>query len=221
MALKIKASGVPSGSPLARLRLLSSCEERKWPTGQTEKDGYCGMSAHTVRNPAERDIECAATSFFPRRKKDAKTPPGFPRTPDGQPVFFSGKPAITFFPGTDAHRTRGPEALGDRLGAGLKKCSNPKPRGRSPFFVYRRVRASALPPAFLKRTPDRPLKGSLHRQALGPATAIVESHNGPKNQSIRGAKWPPLGTPCLLSSCEERRWPTGQTFVAVCPRFSS
>ena len=153
MALKIKASGVPSGSPLARLRLLSSCEERKWPTGQTEKDGYCGMSAHTVRNPAERDIECAATSFFPRRKKDAKTPPGFPRTPDGQPVFFSGKPAITFFPGTDAHRTRGPEALGDRLGAGLKKCSNPKPRGRSPFFVYRRVRASALPPAFLKRKP--------------------------------------------------------------------
>ena len=169
MALKIKASGVPSGSPLARLRLLSSCEERKWPTGQTEKDGYCGMSAHTVRNPAERDIECAATSFFPRRKKDAKTPPGFPRTPDGQPVFFSGKPAITFFPGTDAHRTRGPEALGDRLGAGLKKCSNPQPRGRSPFFVYRRVRASALPPAFLKRTPDRPLKGSLHRQALGAA----------------------------------------------------
>ena len=152
------------------------------------------MSAHTVRNPAERDIECAATSFFPRRKKDAKTPPGFPRTPDGQPVFFSGKPAITFFPGTDAHRTRGPEAPGDRLGAGLKKCSNPKPRGRSPFFVYRRVRASALPPAFLKRTPDRPLKGSLHRQALGPATAIVESRNGPKNQSIRGAKWLPLGT---------------------------
>ena len=179
------------------------------------------MSAHTVRNPAERDIECAATSFFPRRKKDAKTPPGFPRTPDGQPVFFSGKPAITFFPGTDAHRTRGPEALGDRLGAGLKKCSNPKPRGRSPFFVYRRVRTSAFPPAFLKRTPDRPLKGSLHRQALGPATAIVESHNGPKNQSIGCAKWPPLAHLCLLSSCEERRWPTGQTFVAVCPRIKN
>ena len=47
---------------------------------------------------------------------------------------------------------------------------------------------------FLKRTLDRPLKGSLHRQALGPATAIVESRNGPKNQSIRGAKWLPLGT---------------------------
>ena len=35
MALKIKASGVPRGSPLARLCLLSSCEERRWPAGQT------------------------------------------------------------------------------------------------------------------------------------------------------------------------------------------
>ena len=35
MALKIKASGVPRGSPLARLCLLSSCEERRWPSGQT------------------------------------------------------------------------------------------------------------------------------------------------------------------------------------------
>ena len=132
--------------------------------------------------------------LFPSAEKGCKNATGVPPDPRCQPVFFSGKPAITFFPGTDAHRTRGPEALGDRLGAGLKKCSNPKPRGRSPFFVYRRVRTSAFPPAFLKRTPDRPLKGSLHRQALGPATAIVESRNGPKNQSIRGAKWLPLGT---------------------------
>ena len=33
--------------PLARLCLLSSCEERRWPSGQ--KDGYGDLSAYTMR----------------------------------------------------------------------------------------------------------------------------------------------------------------------------
>ena len=134
MALKIKASGVPSGSPLARLRLLSSCEERKWPTGQTEKDGYCGMSAHTVRNPAERDIECAATSFFPRRKKDAKTPPGFPRTPDGQPVFLKENRRCRFFLNRCSYN-KGAKGPRGPVGRGTEKMRQPIP-GAAALFIW-------------------------------------------------------------------------------------
>ena len=50
--------------------------------------------------------------------------------------------------------SKGPEAPGDRLGAGLKK-SVTQPRGRGPL-LYRRGWMSALPPTFLKRTPGRP-----------------------------------------------------------------
>ena len=47
---------------------------------------------------------------------------------------------------------------------------------------------SALPPAFLKRTPDRPLKGSLYWRHWGRSPAIVVSHNGPKNQNTWGSR---------------------------------
>ena len=50
--------------PLTRLCLLSSCEERRWPSGQTCIKRLFGLSAHTMRHPAEKDIECAATSFL-------------------------------------------------------------------------------------------------------------------------------------------------------------
>ena len=81
------------------------------------------------------------------------------------------------------------------MGSELKTDSDPKTRGGSPFLVYRRVRVSALPPAFLKRTPDRPLKGSLYWRHWGRSPAIVVSHNGPKNQITWGG---PGGPPWRL-----------------------
>ena len=55
--------------------------KKGWPAGQTRKNGYGGSSAQKERDFTEKEIECAATSFFPRRKKKAKTPPGVTRTP--------------------------------------------------------------------------------------------------------------------------------------------
>ena len=98
-------------------------------------DFCCGMSAHKERNPAERDIECAATSFFPRRKKDAKTPPGFPRTPDGQPVFFSGKPAGTASPEPTPIQQGGPGPPGLDWARGRKKTATPSPGAATPFCI--------------------------------------------------------------------------------------
>ncbi len=88
-------------------------------------------------------------------------------------------------------------------------------RGRRPF-LYWRVRVAASESIFLKRTLDRPLKGSLYWRALGPGSpAIVVSHNGPKKSKSPGI---PRGIPphafCLLSSCEEKEGgPSGQTML--------
>ena len=96
------------------------------------------MSAHNVRNPAERGVECAATFFWPEPQKKAK---GLPRVP-------------------------------------------PEPPGPQALSVYRPIQVAALLPVFLKRKPA--------------------GHPG-----LQGGS--PLARLCLLSSCEERRWPSGQT----------
>ena len=49
-------------------------------------------------------------------------------------IFFSGKSTMTMLP-KSAHTMRGPEAPGVRLGAGLKTCGGPNPRGRSPLCI--------------------------------------------------------------------------------------
>ena len=52
----------------------------------------------------------------------------------GGPGFFSGKPAGGRTP-EPAHTMREPRAPGARLGAGLKTCGGPNPRGRGPLCI--------------------------------------------------------------------------------------
>ena len=110
------------------------------------------MSAHNVRNPAERGVECAPPSFGPSPKRRQKGSRGFPRTPRNCPVFFSGKPAFTLFPHQSPYNkgARGPWV---RLGAGMKNCSNPNPGAAGPFLYIGGFGHPPLPPAFLKRKP--------------------------------------------------------------------
>ena len=73
---------------------------------------------------------------------------------------------------------------------GLPSRPSPGPQA----LLYWRVRVAASESIFLKRTLDRPLKGSLYWRALGPANVV--SHKGPKNQNRPGFQGGfPLGTP--------------------------
>ena len=75
---------------------------------------------------------------------------------------------------------------------GLPSRPSPGPQA----LLYWRVRVAASESIFLKRTLDRPLKGSLYWRHWGRAPAIVVSHNGPKNQNRPGFQGGfPLGTP--------------------------
>ena len=95
--------------PLTRLCLLSSCEERRWPSGQTCIKRLFGLSAHTMRHPAEKDIECAATSFYPRRQKEAKAPLGdIPGPRVILPVLFLGEPPQRYRKNLDKQGTAAP-----------------------------------------------------------------------------------------------------------------
>ena len=89
---KKKVGKLPGGfrgrCPLTILSPLSCRQERGCQSAQVVLYGMSNKN-HSAWN--RRGLQ--ATSFFPRRKKDAKTPPGFPRTPRGQPAFFLGKPA--------------------------------------------------------------------------------------------------------------------------------
>ena len=95
----------------------------------------------------------------PRGERMQRDAGGFaPGPPENWPVFFLGKPALPFFL-ESAFNNKGARGPGDRLGAGLKKYSNPNPWGRSPF-LYRPVRVAASESIFIERKSTKPPGGS-------------------------------------------------------------
>ena len=117
------------------------------------------MPAHKKRDPTEKAIECAATSFLRVEKGRKETPGALPPGPQEIGRFsFPGKPALPFFL-ESAFNNKGARGPGDRLGAGLKKYSNPNPWGRSPF-LYRPVRVAASESIFIERKSTKPPGGS-------------------------------------------------------------
>ena len=89
--LKRKPAGHPGlqgGSPLARLCLLSSCEERRWPSGQTWKNGLsvCPRKKNAIL--LKRRSNARPRPFSSWRKDAKRRLGGTPlSTPDGRPIF--------------------------------------------------------------------------------------------------------------------------------------
>ena len=111
-------------------------------------------------------------------------------------------------------------------------CKRPVPGGgisthdflatQAPFLYIGGFGRPPSPPAFLKRTPDRPPEGLSTPASFGAGQPPLWSPTMALKIKVSGIpRGNPLARLCLLSSCEERRWPTGQTFVAVCPRIKN
>ena len=115
MALKIKILRGARGLPLVLLFPLSLCKEGGC-AGQTRFCRACwSLSAHIKRCPNEKGYPMRGHVPFSAWRKDAKRRLGGAplSTPDGRPVFFSGKPAgtLTLEPTLYKEGARGPRGV--------------------------------------------------------------------------------------------------------------
>ena len=105
------------------------------PQARPEKDEHCGLSAHKNAVLLKRRSVARPRPFSAWRKDAKRRLGGAPlSTPDGRPVFFSGKPAgtLTLEPTLYKEGAWGPRG---RVGARLKKYSNPIPGAVAPFYI--------------------------------------------------------------------------------------
>ena len=73
-----KPSGIPRGiPPWHAFAFFLRVKKEGGPQARL----CCGMSAHTMRHPAEKDVECAATSFLRVEKGYKETPGALPPDP--------------------------------------------------------------------------------------------------------------------------------------------
>ena len=130
-----KPPGAPRGGPPWHVfAFFLRVKKEGGPQARLEKTAFRYVRAKRTRC-YKKDIKCAATSFCPRRQKDAKTPLGvLPPNPQKMAGFLFRKTGIHAFSRTKVHTTRGPGAPGVRLDAGMKNCSNPNPGAAAPFL---------------------------------------------------------------------------------------
>ena len=118
-----------------------------------KKNGFSVCPRITCGIPLKGALNARPPSFGPSPKRRQKGSRGSPPNPQKIVRFsFQENRHYRFFLNRRPYRkgARGPRGP---VGRGDEKLQQPKPRGRRPFLVYRRVRASTLPPAFLKRKP--------------------------------------------------------------------
>ena len=81
-----------------------------------------------------RPIFAWRVGVCPRRQKWAKTPPGFPRTPDGQPVFLKENRRCRFFLNRCSYN-KGAKGPRGPVGRGTEKMRQPIP-GAAALFIW-------------------------------------------------------------------------------------
>ena len=176
--------GIPRGEPPWHVfAFFLRVKKEGGPQAKPEKDENCGLSAHKNAVLLKRRSVARPRPFSAWRKDAKRRLGGAPlSTPDGRPVFFSGKPAGTASPEPTPIQQGGPGPPGLDWARGRKKTATPSPGAAALFISVDKV--AAFMSIFLKR----------------------------KSTKLPGApRELPLARLCLLSSCEESRWPSGQT----------
>ena len=114
-------------------------------------------------------------------------------TPDGRPIFSLYENRRVRYLLNRRPYNKGGRGPRGSIGLELKKRPQPQKPWPQPFFIWEGL-GVRLAAGFPKKE---------------------------SRQATRGSKDSPLARLCLLSSCEERRWPSGQTWkngLSVCPR---
>ena len=129
--------GIPRGEPPWHVfAFFLRVKKEGGPQAKPEKDENCGLSAHKNAVLLKRRSVARPRPFSAWRKDAKRRLGGAPiSTPDGRPVFFSGKPVGTISPEPTFIQqggTRGP------IGRRAEKRRQPQPAGPQPLFYLGR-----------------------------------------------------------------------------------
>ena len=161
--------GLQGATPWHVFAFFLRAKKEGGPQARPEKDEHCGLSAHKNAVLLKRRSVARPRPFSAWRKDAKRRLGGAPlSTPDGRPVFFSGKPAGTASPEPTPIQQGGPGPPGLDWARGRKKTATPSPGAATPFCIEAgsgvgvRVDFHRENPGL---SPER-----LNRRALGPVT---------------------------------------------------